>query len=67
MGACLIDTDCESGSQKCCSDGCFLLCMSTIEEKKIKKTREKGKSKFPRKFEKFMKFCMKLTRDGNNF
>ena len=64
IGSCLIDTDCENEAQKCCSDGCNLVCTNTIEEKKIKKTSEKGKLKFPRKF---MKFCMKLTRDGNNF
>merc|ERR1712013_405787 len=27
IGSCLIDSDCEGATQKCCSDGCNLICM----------------------------------------
>ena len=39
MGSCLIDSDCEGVKQKCCSDGCNLICMTA----KQPAATEKGK------------------------
>merc|ERR1712202_12924 len=39
IGSCLIDSDCEGTGQKCCSDGCNLICMAAKQPPQTEKGR----------------------------